>query len=137
MYQIINWLFVCLITVSLTGCGPIYKIEHSYVPPVSSTGKMCIAQCVQNKNTCQQMCQMRKDNCRSQARQDAYYQYESYKNDQARLGKPIEKSIRDFDHSFFECRKPCHCDQTFNSCYSACGGEVLSRQVCVAFCDKH
>ncbi len=120
----------------LFGCGPIYQREFAYVAPPTSMGKMCTAQCIQGKNACQQMCQMRNDNCRAQARQDAYFQYEEYKRERHREGKEVEKSVSNFDYGSFNCNQSCNCTPTYNACYSACGGQVLEREVCVAFCGK-
>lgn len=119
----------------LAACSPIYKTEYAYVPPKSDMGKMCTANCVQQKSMCQQMCQMRNENCRARAHQDALYQYEVYKNERRRNGQSIDRSVSSFESSF-GCNEPCNCSETFNTCYSACGGEVLEREVCVAFCDK-
>jgi len=129
-------ILILALTGMLFGCGPIYKTEYAYVPPHSSMGKMCIAQCVQGKSACQQMCEMRKENCRARARQEAHYQYEEYKHEQRREHKDVNKDVNDFDNSFFDCNQSCDCTPTFNACYSACGGQVLERQVCVAFCGK-
>ncbi|MCW5584286.1 MAG: hypothetical protein KIT56_10540 [Gammaproteobacteria bacterium] len=119
----------------LTGCGPVYKREYAFVPPRTGMGKMCIAQCVQNKNTCEQMCQMNNENCRLRAHQDAVYQFEMYKHERRKHGAPVKKDVSDFDMSY-TCNHSCNCEPTYRSCYSACGGQVLERDVCVAFCDK-
>lgn len=119
----------------LFGCGPIYKQEYSYVAPRTTAGTMCISQCVQNKNMCEQMCQMKNDNCRAQARADAAYQFEAYKQERYAQGKKIEKSFSNFDNSY-ACSDTCNCRPTFNGCYSACGGQIVSKKICVAFCDK-
>ncbi len=127
-------LWICLVAL-MTGCGPVYKREYSFVPPKSNVAKMCTAQCVQSKNTCQQMCNLNTENCRLRARQDAIYQYEQYKRDRRHDGKDIQKNLSDFDHGSL-CSSSCNCEPSYRECYSACGGEVLQRDVCVAFCDK-
>lgn len=125
-----------LVLVSLlAGCGPVYKREYAFVPPKTGIGKMCIAQCVQGKNACEQNCRMINDNCRARAREDAVYQYELYKHERIREGKEVKKDVSDFDRSY-QCSDSCNCEPTYRSCYSACGGQVLQRDVCVAFCDK-
>lgn len=136
MQRLSSIFILAIITLVLTACGPIYKKQYAYVPPASNMGKMCTAQCVQNKNSCEQMCQMRNDNCRMQARQDAMYQFEIYRSDRLKQNLPVEKSINDFDRGSFGCQNTCGCSATYRSCYAACGGEVLERNVCVAFCDK-
>ena len=120
----------------IAGCGPVYKREYSFVPPKSSVGKMCTAQCVTSKNSCQQMCNLSTENCRLRARQDAIYQFEQYKRDRRHDGKDIDKNLSDFDHGAAACSSSCNCEPAYRECFSACGGEVLQRDVCVAFCDK-
>jgi hypothetical protein len=119
----------------IAGCGPVYKREYAFVPPKSDMAKMCTAQCVQSKNSCEQMCQMNNESCRMRARQDAVYEYERYKHERKREGKEIKKDVSDFDRSY-SCSSSCNCEPTYRSCYAACGGQVLQRDVCVAFCDK-
>lgn len=129
--------FLCFsLTLLLAGCGPIYHTEYAYVPPASNIGKMCTTQCLQSKNSCEQMCQMRNDNCRMQARQDAMYQFEIYRGERERQHKPIKKSVSDFDRSIFTCHESCGCEANYRVCYAQCGGAVLERRVCTAFCDK-
>jgi hypothetical protein len=132
-----TWVVLFMLGVGmLTGCGPIYQTKYDYMPPRSSTGMMCVAQCQQGKSTCEQMCQLRNDNCRTQARQDAIYRYEIYKQARQDRGRAPKKEVGDFDSSN-SCNIPCRCESSFRACYAACGGQVLEQQVCVAFCDKH
>lgn len=120
----------------LTACGPIYRTDYTYVPPKSSKGPMCIAQCEQSRNTCNQMCEMQKQTCRAQGRQTALLEYQIYKNDQERSGRKVKKTIDDFDHSYYDCDHACGCQENFNICYTACGGQIQEHRVCTAFCDK-
>ena len=136
MKQFVISLFsILFLATILAGCGPIYRTEYAYVPPHSPTGKMCAAQCVQGKNACEQMCEMKNQNCRLRAHQDALAQYHMYKQERKREGKPLKKEIQDFDQSYL-CSSSCDCESTYRACYSTCGGQVLERQVCVAFCNK-
>jgi len=135
MLRNFRFMFVFALIGLLMGCGPVYKKEYSYVPPKSQAGKICTAQCVQNRGNCEQMCQMRNDTCRAQAKQNAVYQYEMYKEEQHDRGQPVDKRVSDFDDSS-SCNNDCNCAPTYNACYSACGGQILTRKVCVAFCDK-
>lgn len=125
---------VCSVCV-LSACGPIYRTDYAYVPPKSNSGKMCITQCLTNKSMSEQMCQMRNDNCRAQARQDALYQYESYKRDRHAMGKPVRKTLSDFDTSYM-CSNSCDTTPQYNACYASCGGQIFEHQTCTAFCDK-
>jgi len=126
---------ITLIALFLASCGPIYKTVYDYKPPASSQGKMCITQCVSNQAMCHQMCRMRNDTCQMQARQKAIFEFEHYKSVREKNHQPVEKTVRYFDESG-ECNDNCGCDETFNVCYTACGGSISERQVCTAFCDK-
>ena len=126
-------ILLLLIAGLLSACGPIYKTEYAYSPPKSSMGNMCISQCINNKGMCEQMCQMRNENCRTRSRQDALYQYEVYKSKQLAKGERVDRDPSYFENSF-GCNTSCDCNPTYNACYSSCGGQVLERKVCVAFC---
>lgn len=133
----INLLFILTLTLItfLTGCAPIYRTQYTFVPPKTDIAKMCTAQCVQGKNTCEQMCRMNNENCLLRAQQDAEHQFEIYKNDQLRQGKEVKRDMNSFKHTY-SCRSSCNCEPTYRSCYTSCGGQITQKQVCVAFCDK-
>jgi hypothetical protein len=130
------YLMIFLITAWLSGCGPVYQTSYTYQPPTSQVGRMCISQCMQTKSSCEQMCQMQDQNCRMMARQNAFYQYQQYRDYQTSHGLSVDRNLNDFDNSFFECRKSCHCSADFNFCYQNCGGVVQEHKVCTAFCDQ-
>lgn len=119
----------------LSACGPIYQTQYSYKPPKSSMGRMCAAQCIQNKSNCEQMCQIREESCRTKARQDALYQYELYKAQQQVQSQPVKKTPQDFENTW-GCHQSCDCGPAYNACYETCGGQVIATQVCTAFCDR-
>jgi hypothetical protein len=128
-------LIMSLFIVTVTGCGPVYKTTFNYTPPKSDTGKMCAAQCIQARTTCQTMCEMQKQNCITQAKIDADRDYEAYKTEQLSQSKPVKKIPADFDKTW-QCDSACGCGNTFNMCYQTCGGIVTPHKECVAFCDK-
>ncbi len=119
----------------LSGCGPIYQTTYSYKPAPSSSGKLCTAQCFQTKNSCQQICQLQDQNCRLQAHQEAYYRYSEYLREQKAAGKKARQQLSSFDHSYTRCNNSCHCTADFNACYQSCGGQVMTKRICTAFCN--
>ena len=135
MTRFLSLVSFLLAIICLTGCGPIYRTNYNYVPPHSGAGKMCISQCLQNKSMCEQSCEMRNESCKERAHEDAIVQFEAYKHEQFKNKQPIKRSVSDFDTSS-SCYENCDCAPSFNSCYSACGGQVQENKVCVAFCDK-
>src|SRR5689334_12148280 len=106
--------FIILAVLGLSACEPVYKVDYAYVPPKSNMGKLCITQCMQNKNNCEQMCQMQHDNCVMRARSDARYAYDEYRYDRERHGKEIKKSLSDFDRSY-SCSSSCQCLHPYNT----------------------
>ncbi|MEO8400230.1 MAG: hypothetical protein ABI597_00355 [Gammaproteobacteria bacterium] len=133
--KIVLSLFISLMVFVVTACGPIYQTKYSYQPPHSDMGRMCASQCLQSKSSCDQMCQMRKDNCFLHARQNALVQFEAYKAEQKAKSKPVEKTPASFENTA-GCDQPCNCGFDFNMCYQTCGGVVTKYEVCTAFCDK-
>jgi hypothetical protein len=127
-------LLISFIVSLLSSCGSIYGTAYSYQPPKSASGKMCVEQCVKTKNHCQQSCRMQDQSCRMTEHKHAYYRFQQYRNQQTALGKPVKKSVNDFDNSYFQCNVTCHCPIEFNSCYQRCGGIVTQHQECTAFC---
>lgn len=109
----------------LTGCNAIYQTSYLYQSPMSSSGKMCISQCAKIKNSCEHSYRKQYRNCRMIAHQAAYDQFQSYMNRQKRLHKPIEKSVNDFDNSYYQCNVSGECMSDFNKCYQSCGGTVI------------
>lgn len=96
---------------------------------------MCAAQCVQGKNACQQSCMLNKQTCQLRAHQDALTKYQIYKQERLRKGKKVDLDVNAFEDTL-ACNQACGCEETFNTCYSTCGGQVVTTKVCVAFCDK-
>lgn len=118
-----------LLIVFLSACSPIYKTEYAYVPPESDVSKMCTANCIIQKTMCKQMCEMKIENCRLRER------LEKDKKEQESENTPLIKTLNSLGN-LFGCDESCNCDEAYNDCYTECGGKILERKVCVAFCDK-
>lgn len=136
MKQYILGVFLLSSILLLSGCGPIYKTTYSYYPPRSESGRMCAMQCQQTQMMCNQMCEARRDSCRSQAWSSAQYQYEEYKHERRREHKSIDSDVNDF-YDTSQCDNiSCGCSSMYNNCYVTCGGRVVPHTVCVAFCNQ-
>ncbi len=135
MITFVTGIILLMTTLMLSGCGPIYKRHYEYVPPPSEQGKACITQCVQNQSRCEQMCQRKNDRCHREAQREAIYQFDAYVRERQARGEKVEKNVRDFEYTG-SCNDSCNCQPAFQTCYSACGGQVIERKTCVAFCDK-
>lgn len=124
-----------LVLLSLCSCGPMYRTYHSYVPPESENGMMCINGCLGIRQQCQsqeqtnyQLCEnqesMLLNLCRSQKR---------YGYDKKGRYVCVGHCLCIPSH----CPEPdlSKCEDLYNQCFSNCGGEVHSYTVCVQNCE--
>ncbi len=121
----------------LTGCGPQYQTSYLYQPPPSAGARQCIAQCQGQRDYCRERVQDRYESCRSQRRQEAYYEYRAYLREMERERKRPVYSLSSFDRSY-QCSSSNsgQCTNSYNECYQNCGGRVTTRTVCVSNCDQ-
>lgn len=135
----IYFIIAILSTLFLLGCGPMppkYDTFHSYVPPKGSEAKSCLFQCTMTETQCEQIVQMRLDNCtmRSQTKYNACQVREQGVYDRCvnsgATGCYVAWCQQD------QCTSSSSCKTKFNSCYSICGGVVNSETRCVANCDQ-
>ena len=84
---------------------------------------------------CQQMCQIRNDSCRIQARQRALNDFEMYKIEREKEHRPVKRTVSSFENTD-SCNDNCGCDANYNLCFTNCGGKIIENKVCTAFCDK-
>ena len=113
-----------ILAVLLSGCSFMFKPKYTYIPPESHADKVCVKRCARAKNFCETICHLKFDSCKARALRTAQNKFEGYKSDMRRWGRPITKSVRDFDTGY-KCRLTCNCVVSFNTCYEACGGEVI------------
>ena len=107
----------------LTACSPIYKPRYYYSPPSSNPGMMCIAKCTSVRNNCEQLGEIKKDNCETQA--ERAYQICKQSGSKDCYRKSCYNKYKYSDR----------CVDQFNECYQSCGGTVKTQQVCTAFCN--
>ncbi len=119
----------------VTGCGPMYNSSYSFEQPKSFSGKQCSNTCLQNRTSCQMQCSTQNEMCRTNARQAAMPTYVLYLANKTEKSKNPNKTIDDFaDYS--PCNASCGCDETYNQCFSNCGGVITEHKQCVAFCSQ-
>lgn len=119
----------------LTGCGPMYNSTYSYTQPKTFNGKQCSNDCLQNRTSCQMQCGSQNEVCKSNARQAAMPTYALYLENKEEKAKHPHKTLDDFA-DFSSCNSSCGCDETYNQCFSNCGGIITEHRQCVAFCSK-
>lgn len=117
----------CLALIFFTGCGPIYDTRYTFTPPQDSNARSCIFQCENLKMQCEQLEQMKVENCNYRARLDQ----DRCRGEIRRQGRE-PKSYECTLDSCFENTE--HCEANYRSCYQNCGGRVHAEQVCIFNC---
>jgi len=128
--KIIFWVAVVL---TMSACVPMYKTSYKFEPPASHSGAMCVQGCQYTKSNCKRTCSVKYHRCILNAREDARFQYESYKDRQYANHEKIDRDLESFYHPD-RCRENCRCGPQFRSCYQECGGTVIADRQCKAFC---
>lgn len=127
---------VCLLAVA--ACGPVYDTQHFFTPPADASGRQMTTQCRMTQNMCKQNCQLQESVCRSDARARGMMEYHAYVEKRRREKAPIKRSPESFvsDYGCSADRCEAACEEDYRACYVEAGGQVRSKQVCVAFCDQ-
>lgn len=96
----------------LAACGP--RIEYEYYAPPTAEGRVCVAQCQNALQQCQQNQQSQYSQCQS-LRQSAQQSYNACVEAGGENCSPPPI-----------CSVPVgrQCTQNFNACFTACGGQV-------------
>lgn len=115
----------------LLACGPSYRTEYTYTPPLDDRGRKCVADCNAERQDCRAGADARAEKERSQCEiksNTSYY---------ACLATAPDQKARDACvHE--ECRADpqyAACDGDFRTCFQVCGGTVTTQQVCTFNCD--
>lgn len=115
----------------LVACGPIYRTDYSYIPPESASGRQCLNQCLGMQSMCRATAENRASQSNAACQQSALLKYTTClataRSDQER-GRCSSSSYCNESANYSRC------DAEYRMCYQNCGGEVLSRQVCVMGC---
>ena len=119
-------LFLSLL-LTLTACGPVYETRSSYTRPDSPEGVACTFQCENSRLSCRQNQDLKQQNCDANNRIAKL----EYQQCVAKHGK--DKCEEDF--TFCDIGNN-SCKETYNQCYRTCGGDVITRTVCVEDCDE-
>ena len=117
-------------------CAPRYRTTYDFTPPTSEQGKTCVFQCENTKLQCEQLQEMKLQNCRD--REDLKQQ-----KCQDKAEKEYERCKAKGNQICFqaacpisECYKGTKCETQYRRCYQTCGGKVTSTRSCVANCEK-
>lgn len=120
---------------ALSGCGPIYQTQYSYIPPHSWRGRKCSNRCLSSRAICRSECQTNNQSCETNANMAAMPAYMAYVQRRDNENKPVYNNVRDYaDYS--NCSDHCGCESTYRACFTNCGGSVIANTQCVAFCNQ-
>ena len=134
MLRIINP--VLALAALLAACGPVYETQYTLVPPATEIGRQCANNCLLAQQNCRQSCSSQQQLCESNAHLQAQNGYLQYANERQRNGQPVKKTESDFyydDCEHSDCDERCGND--YRICHTNCGGQVIPRTVCTAFCN--
>jgi hypothetical protein len=123
-------LLQCLLILSsglLIGCGPSYQTVYHYKLPKHRSDRHCVAQCRMGLSQCQNSCRAANQNCQSQQliADDIASRHRHHHRDDAAFYGPS-----------YDCYQNCNCRQAYNDCYTDCGGQVDTQQVCIYNCPQ-
>lgn len=137
LMQKLSRLLVSLLTfVLLSACSSAVKTV-TYAPPSDPGSRMCIWQCRESQDFCDQGCGLTQRRCLIKVQAQAIRDYENYTREQYINRAPLELRPSDFERSNQckpdECSK--ECVAAYNTCYESCGGKVITRSSCQFLCD--
>ena len=134
----IFWTIVIFLAIFVQGCAtPQYETFYSYIPPKGAEGTACIFQCSMTESQCEQLAQMRLDNCqtaRANRLQACEYRTQAAYDLCVNTYGPNYGCYKEWC-SENECTSTSNCKAKYNSCYSTCGGISSSETRCVANCE--
>lgn len=110
----------------------------TYEPPNNPGGRLCVTQCNQARDYCQQSCNFDNRQCIGEVQIRALRDYEKYTREQFEAREPIELRPRDFER-MAPCdddKKRCsaRCERGYQACYGNCGGQVNIDTSCKFMC---
>ncbi|MEI6559864.1 MAG: hypothetical protein WCO00_15780 [Rhodospirillaceae bacterium] len=126
---------------ALSACQPITRTHYGFEPPAGATAGACLAQCAVARTACGRACDHQAPDCGDPL---------NYPGSRLPGAGPATAprgrgSLRGIGGPDLDCAdlEPviqsgllCHeaCDSLYRDCYAGCGGTVVPRQSCIAFC---
>ncbi len=127
MNGIVNMRWVILLVLTgllLAGCDAALQQQYRYIPPKNAMDLQCVNRCQGAQNYCSSICELKNPRCYQKATAKGMAAYAKYQKQQLADNRPIQKMQRSFIDTS-HCRAACHCITAYNTCYSACGGQVI------------
>lgn len=132
-------LLSCLVLLTISACGPMYRTQYNYTSPASWEGRQCANQCIKDKSYCRQNCDRDVQNCRNIESIKEAANIAIQQNTKQNPNDPFKHNRRQTGLSRNDCSNDyCYnnCDSDYNACFVNCGGSIETKQVCVMNCDK-
>ncbi len=129
-----------LALLALNACEtPVVIDKHpGYEMPATPGGRMCANQCRDARDYCHKNCDLDVRICTTGVQSRALQDYDAYTRTQFAAHQPIELRPRDFEQldPCNQTKERCEaeCTQSFNSCFSGCGGEITTNSSCHFLC---
>lgn len=118
-----------LVAVLVAGCQPMISTTYEVVPPASIEGRYCANECLSVKQYCEQACRRDVNACEQMNLIESQTKY-------------IVDSKTDSSPDMYRGSRYCSADEcmqactaNYNICHTNCGGQVIPRQQCTAFCN--
>lgn len=113
-------LIVCVVLSFLASCSPVYKNSYEYVQPKDKAIRACTSKCSLILSRCTNVCRNQNQMCR------------------IRNNVPMRPGVRGVRGGVARrrvCTSSCNsCNVSYRNCYTNCGGEVITKRTCSAFC---
>lgn len=115
-------LIVALLFLILNFCNPVWRTRYEYKQPIQDSEKNCASQCKNTEQLCEQMEDIKYQQCKSKAEEERDRHYK-------------EKGTYSTYVSGFNCRRTNICTINYNECFKTCGGEIITISECTENCD--
>lgn len=136
--RLMNKGIMLVLLLAVAACGPVYTTEYEMIPPNTQEGRFCANNCLMAQNNCSQSCSLESQRCELDDRRHAEREYDEYVRKREKEGKEIKRSVSSFENSYRCDNDDCEerCGGNYRICHTNCGGQVIPRTYCSAFCEQ-
>lgn len=117
-----------LMILFLAACSGGGAPQARYEPPGKPGGRMCVFQCRNGLDHCEDACTLKERGCMNEMQGQAIRDYESYAREQFQARAPVELRLRDFERpeQCFPAACRSACADVYDECFVKCGGKIVS-----------
>ena len=138
------WILLAMGAALLSACSPSYRTDYQYIPPLKETGRSCANNCLVAKTNCNLACTTQEAQCYRRVQlqdsmDDSLYRGGYWNNGIALSASPGMGygGMYGGGYNTTVCRADAclgSCEESYQKCFTDCGGKVTSREVCIAHC---